>query len=182
MWKNKTGSPYNILQSSVHWRKHRLQTENSLTVQMHLNLSGIGIVSGRMSKRKKETGYSIIRRIRTNVYLFPALKPPPARALFQDLALILRVFTTFPRWLVLWVRAGAAPGHHTRLVREAAANSRPNSSVTISSAVLSSSLASGDSPRQQPATYWDARGEQRRRWRQRRCRRCRLRRQQRRRR
>lgn len=119
--------------------------------------------------------------IERNMYLFPAFKPPPARALFQDLALILGVFTTFPRWLVLWVRAGAAPGHHTRLrlVREAAANSRSNSSVTTTmmlclSLSLSLSLASGsrhDNDRRRTATRGeDVGGKQQRR--QRRRRRC----------
>lgn len=90
-------------------------------------------ISGGTSR--EQTGRSTVRRVRTNMYLFPTLKPPPTRALFQDLALILRVFTTFPRWLVLWVRTGAAPGHHTSLwlVRGAAATSRPNSLVTVSS-------------------------------------------------
>lgn len=47
-------------------------------------------------------------------YLFAAFEPPPAGALFQNLALILGILATFPRWLVLRVRARTTPGHHTR--------------------------------------------------------------------
>jgi len=91
---------------------------------------------------------------------------------------------------VLWVRAGAAPGHHTRLrlVREVAVNSRPNSSVTTAMMLslfrsLFLSLASGsrhDNDRQRGGTTRgeDARGKQQRRQRQCRRRRCLLQRQQ----